>query len=161
MTELENIVEKNEPSAAWLPFGSAAALAAIVTLVLVITVFPLSLNWTIGLSIALVIAILVIVSLTISGWSDWRLFSETSVEAMGTVIRRVHQQTKDEYDHITHVYVLVVEFIWGGQPLKLKERVDKERYAATNEGRSLVVRFAQNKPELAIFDWTENAASGS
>ena len=160
MTELEDIVEKTEPSAAWLPFGSAAALAAIVTLVLVITVFPLSLNWTIGLSIALVIAILVIVSLTIAGWSDWRLFSETSVESKGTVVQRVDKQTKDEYDHITHVYFLVVEYIWGQESLKLKERVDKERYAATDEGMSLVVRFAPNKPELAIFDWTENAASG-
>jgi len=161
MTELENISDKTEPSAAWLPLGSAVSLAAIVTLVLVNTAFPLSQNWTIGLSIAILILIAVTVGLTIAGWSDWRLFSETSVEAKGTVDQRVDHQEKDEYDHITHKYFLVVEFNWSQQSLKLKEQVDKRRYNTTAEGRSLVVRFAPNKPELAIFDWTENAISGS
>lgn len=161
MTKLENILEKTEPSAAWLPLGSAISLVAIGSLVLVNTAFPLSQNWTIGLSITLLIAITVTFGLTMAGWSDWRLFSQTSVEVMGTVVQRVHKQTKDEYDHTTHKYFLVVEFTWGQQSLKLKEQVDKKRYNTTAEGRSLLVHFAPNKPELAIFDWAEDTESGS
>ena len=71
-------MDRKEPSEAWLPGGSATFLAIIIAIVLINMVFPLSRNWTIGLSIVLVIAGLVVVALTSKGWLDWRLFRDTA-----------------------------------------------------------------------------------
>ncbi len=146
-------MDRKGPSEAWLPGGSATFLAIIIAIVLVIEVFPLSHNWTIGLSIVLVIAGLVVASLTIQGWLDWRLFRDTAVESTGIVVRRIHEQHKDSYGDMTDVYFLVVEFMNGQTSVKLKEGVDGARYAATQEGSPLTVRFAPSRPELAIFQW--------
>ena len=151
---MEKILDKSEPSKAWLPAGSATFLAIIIVIVLVIQVFPLSRNWAIGLSIVLVIAGLVVAPLTIKGWLDWRLFRDTAVESTGIVVHRFHEQHEDSYGGgMTHVYFLVVEFTNGQTSVNLKERVDGARYAATQEGSSLTVRFAPSRPELAIFQW--------
>ena len=143
-------MDRKEPSKAWLPVGSAAFLGIIIAIVLINMVFPLSRNWTIGLSIVLVIAGLVVVALTSKGWLDWRLFRDTAVESTGTVVRRIHEQHEDSYSGgMTHEYFRVVEFKNGQTSVKLKERVDEYHYAATLEGTSLVVRFAPGRPELA------------
>ncbi len=156
---MEKILDKSEPSEAWLPCGSATFLAIIILIVLVIQVFPLSYNWTIGLSIVLVIAGLVIAPLTINGWLNWRLFRDTAIDSSGIVVQRIHEQHQGDYGGTTHEYFLVVEFKNGQNFVRLKERMDETGYVATVQGTPLLVRFAPSKPELARFQWDTDATS--
>ena len=141
------------PSQAWLPVGSITLLLIITAIILVTGVFALSRNWTIGLSIGLVMLGLVVALVTISGWRDWRLFRDTAVETPGEVVQRIHEQHEGDYGGTTHEYFLVVRFMNGKTPIRLKERVDETTYAKTREGSSLVVRYAPSKPRLARFQW--------
>ena len=86
------ILDKKEPSKAWLPGESATFLAIIIAIVLVIAVFSLTRNWTIGLTIVLVIAALAVAPLTVKGWLDWRLFRDTAIDSSGIVVQRIHEQ---------------------------------------------------------------------
>ena len=153
------ILDKSEPSEAWLPCGSATFLAIIILIVLVIQVFPLSYNWTIGLSIVLVIAGLVIAPLTINGWLNWRLFRDTAIESSGKVVQRIHEEHEGGYGGTSHEYFFVVQFTNGQGSVKLKARVNETRYAATREGASVVVRFAPGRPQVAKIKWDTDATS--
>ncbi len=158
---MEKILDKSEPSEAWLPGGSATFLAIIIAIVLINMVFPLSRNWTVGLSWVLAIAGLVIVPLTINGWLNWRLFRDTAIESSGKVVQRIHEEHKGGYGGTDHEYFFVVQFTNGQGPVKLKARVNETRYAATREGSSVVVRFAPSRPRVARIKWDTDATSFS
>ena len=83
---MEKMLDKNEPGEARLPAGSATFLAIVIGIVLIAWVFPLSRDWTIGLSILLVITGVVVALITIQGWLDWRLFRDTAVESFGALV---------------------------------------------------------------------------
>ena len=153
------ILDKKEPSKAWLSGGSATFLAITIAIVLVIAVFSLSRNWTIGLTIVLVIAALVVTPLTVKGWLDWRLFRDTAIDSSGIVVQRIHEQHQGDYGGTTHEYFLVVEFKNGQNLVRLKERVDETGYVATLQWTPLLVSFAPSKPELARFQWDTDATS--
>ena len=153
------ILDKNEPSKVWLPTGSATLLAIILVIVLVIQVFPLPRNWTIGLSIVLVIAGLVVALLTMKGWLDWRLFRDTAVESSGKVVQRIQEEHEGSYGGVSHVYFLVVHFMNGETTVRLKAGVNETRFAATREGSSVVVRFAPSRPRVARIQWDTDAKS--
>ena len=158
---MEKILDKSEPSEAWLPGGSATFLAIIIVIVLVIQVFPLSRNWTIGLSNLLAIAGLVIAPLTINGWLNWRLFRDTAIESSGKVVQRIHEEHEGSYGGTSHEYYVVVQFTNGQGSVKLKARVNETPYAAKLEGTSLLVRFAPGRPQLARIKWDTDGTSFS
>ena len=126
---------------------------------LVTVVFPLSQDWTLGLSMVLVIAAMVVAPLTIKGWLDWRLFRDTAIESSGKVVQRIHEEHEGGYGETSHEYFFVVQFTNGQGSVKLKARVNETRYAATREGASVVVRFAPSRPQVARIKWDTDATS--
>ncbi|MDP6664286.1 MAG: hypothetical protein QF477_09500, partial [SAR202 cluster bacterium] len=133
----------------------------VLAIAFVISGLALSPGWTAGLTLALAIAGVWVMSATARGWQEWRLFDNTAIETTGAVVQRIHEEKKGEYGGTYHEYFLVVQFTGGQQQIAMKERVDHSRYSRWQEGSSLFVRYAPSKPELARFRWDKNAASPS
>ena len=144
--------DRSEPGGWGLAGGSITLLGIIGAIVLITAVFSLSLGWTIGLNIGLVIVGLVFAGATIEGWRDRRLFRDTAVVVPGKIFQRMHEQHEDSYREVSHEYYLLVEFMNGRRPIRLKWRVNEARYQVMCHGSSVAVRFAPSKPELARFE---------
>ena len=89
-----------------------------------------------------------------------RAWQGQKATAWGLITDRDIKERKHTDDYggtsYTYTYWVAFDFPTARGPVRLKAKVDKQRYEQLNRGQPVKVRYAQEDPRLALLEWEQD-----